>query len=341
MARKTKQNSITSPELLAQVNPENMNLLNDFIDYMHSLQRSNGTCESYRSDILIAWVWGLQNNNNKFFVDWTKRNIVAYQNWLLTQNENSPARVRRLKAALSSLSNFIENVLDDEFPNFRNIVKKVENPVNQPVREKTVLSEEQVDELLDTLIKRKKYEQACVLALAMCSGRRKAELPRFRVSDFNQDHLVCGGGLYKSDPIKTKGNGAQGKMLNCFTLARKFQPYLDLWLNERKEKGIESEWLFPDHNDPTKQLSPTTLNSWARTFSNIIGEDFYWHCMRHAAVTNLIRAGIPNTAVQQFIGWADVSMVSVYTDIDADEHLSMFFDENGIVAQEKKGFDSL
>ena len=341
MARRTKQNNITSPELLAQVNPENKQLMKDFADYLRSLQRSEGTIAAYMSDLEIAFVWNLKYNGNKFFVDWTKRNVVAYQNWLLTENENSPARVRRLKASLSSLSNFIESVLDDEFPNFRNIILKVENPVNQPVRDKTVLSEEQIDGLLGELMNKEEYEQACVLALAMCSGRRKAELPRFRVSDFDDSHLVCAGGLYKSDPIKTKGNGAQGKMLCCFTLAKRFKPYFDAWMKYREENGIESEWLFPDHNDPTKQLSPTTLNSWAHKFSRMLDADFYWHCMRHAAVTNLIRAGVPNTAVQQFIGWADVSMVSVYTDIDADEHLSMFFNEDGIVAQEKKSITDL
>ena len=114
MARKTIMNSITSPELLAQVNPKNRELLNDFLDYLRSSERSNGTIEQYRSDIQIAFVWNLQNNDNKFFVDWTKRNIVAYQNWLLNNNENSPARVRRMKASLSSMSNYICNILDDD-----------------------------------------------------------------------------------------------------------------------------------------------------------------------------------------------------------------------------------
>ena len=40
MGRKTKMNSITSPELLAQVNPENTQLLEDFKDYLRSVQRS-------------------------------------------------------------------------------------------------------------------------------------------------------------------------------------------------------------------------------------------------------------------------------------------------------------
>lgn len=341
MARKTKFNDITSPKLLSQVNQQNTQLLSDFLGYLRSVQRSETTIAGYENDIQIAWIWCLKYNENKFFVDWTKRNIVAYQNWLLNENNNSPARIRRLKAALSSMSNYIENVLDDEFPNFRNIISKVENPVNQPVREKTVLTEEQIDDLLKVLTERKKYDKACMVALAICSGRRKSELPRFKVSDFNDEHLVCGGALYKSSPIKTKGRGANGKQLACFTLAKKFKPYFDTWMAHREQNGIKSEWLFPNKNNPQEHISIGTLNSWAATFSKILGVDFYWHCMRHAAVTNLVRAGIPDTVVQQFIGWDDISMVPVYVDIDADEQLSMYFTNGDIDMGNKKSISDL
>ena len=55
MSRKTKMNSITSPELLAQVNPENTQLLSDFLDYLRSVQRSETTIAGYKNDIEIAW----------------------------------------------------------------------------------------------------------------------------------------------------------------------------------------------------------------------------------------------------------------------------------------------
>lgn len=341
MARSTKMNSITSPELLRQVNPKNKQLLADFLDYLRSVQRSETTIAGYDNDIQIAWVWCLQNNDNKFFVDWTKRNIVAYQNWLLNNNENSPARIKRLKAALSSLSNFVENILDDEFPNFRNIIKKVESPVNQPVREKTVFTDEQIDTLLDTLTQSKKYDKACALALALCSGRRKSELLRFKVSDFSDDRLVCGGALYKTSPIKTKGQGVAGKQLECFCLANKFKPYLERWIQYRQELGVISEWLFPDKSNPKEPLQISTLNSWANTFSRMLGVDFYWHAMRHMTVTNFKRAGLPDTVIQQYIGWSDISMVPVYSDMQADEQLGMYFNSDGIVTPEAKSFSEM
>jgi len=341
MARRTKMNSITSPELLAQVNPENTQLLNEFLDYLRSLQRSETTIRAYENDIQIAWVWSLQHNGNKFFIDWTKRNVVAYQNWLLNNNGNSPARIRRLKASLSSLGNFIESVLDEDYPSFRNIILKVESPVNQPVREKTVFTEEQIEGLLRELTHREQYDKACAVALAMYSGRRKSELLRFKVSDFDEDKLVCNGALYKSSPIKTKGRGVQGKQLACFTLAKKFKPYLDNWISYRNENSIESEWLFPNRENPSEQMSISTLNSWAKTLTRILGVDFYWHAMRHASVTSLVRAGIPDTVVQQYIGWSDISMVPVYVDIDTDEQLSMYFSGDGIVTPEKKSLADL
>ena len=340
MGRKTKMNSITSPELLAQVNPENTQLLEDFKDYLRSIQRSETTIAGYENDIQIAFVWCLQHNNNTFFVNWTKRNIVAYQNWLLNSNENSPARIRRLKAALSSMSNFIESVLDDEFPNFRNIINKVENPVNRPVREKTVWEDSELEALLEKLVERKDYEKACYLALAMYSGRRKSELCRFKISDFDEDKLVCGGALYKSAPIKTKGRGG-GKMINCYTLAKKFTPYLDMWRNRRLDKYGDSEWLFPDAKHPEEHIQISTINSWSNTFSRLSGKPAYIHSLRHYFTTSLAKAGIPDGVIQSIVAWESSDMVQLYKDIDADEQIGMYFKDGDIVAPEQKSLGDL
>lgn len=340
MGRSTKMNSITSEAKLLDVNPENMQLLHDFLDYLRSVQRSETTIHGYENDIHIAWVWCLENNGNKFFVDWTKRNVVAYQNWLLNSNCNSPARIRRLKASLSSLSNFIEGVLDDEYPNFRNIINKVENPINRPVREKTVWGDEELETLLDKLIELKYYEKACFLALAMYSGRRKAELCRFKVSDFDEDKLVCDGALYKSAPLKTKGQGG-GKMIPCYTLAKKFKPYLDMWMNHREEQGIQSEWLFPSQKDTNECVSISTVNSWSNTYSRLSGKPAYIHSLRHYFTTSLAKAGIPDGVIQSIVAWESSDMVRVYKDIDADEEIGMYFKNGDISVPEKKGFGDI
>lgn len=336
-------NDLTSPELIAGVNPDNLRLKKDFLDYLRSVQRSPGTIRGYDNDLDIFFVYCMKNLGNKPFAKVTKRDLVSFQNWLINDNGNSPSRVRRIKAAISSLSNFIEAILDDEdeFKEFRSIVRRIESPVNQPVRDKTILSEEQLTELLDRLTESGKYEKACMLALAMYSGRRKSELVRFKVDDFKDENLVCGGALYKtSDTIKTKGFGL-GKYIYCYTLAKGFKPYLDLWLDFRKSNGIDSEWLFPREDDPTQQLRPETMNSWAISFGKMLGVDFYWHALRHYFTTDLARSGLPDGVIQEIIGWTSSDMVRLYKDLTTEEQLDQYFDENGIKAVQPKKLSDL
>lgn len=342
MARKTKMNSITSPELLAQVNSNNIRLKDEFIDYLRSINRSPGTCAGYDSDLQIFFVWVLQHANNKDFVKVSKRDLVAYQNWLIRENENSPARVRRLKAAISSLSNFVEAILDEEeeFKGFRSIVKKIENPDLQPVREKTVWDDDELERLLKLLVEKEQYEKACYLALAMYSGRRKAELARFKVSDFDESRLVCDGALYKSAPIKTKGKSG-GKYIPCYTLAKYFRPYLELWLKEREEKAIESEWLFPLMPGGKEHISISTLNSWATTFSKMTGKDFYTHSLRHYFTTYLAKAGLPDNVITQIVGWESADMCKIYKDMDSDEQIGAYFKGGDIAHKEETSFSDL
>lgn len=332
MPRKTKMNDLTSPELVSKVNPSNLRLKEDFLDYLKSVQRSPGTIHGYNNDLDIFFVYCMTYLGNKDFANVSKRDLVSFQNWLINENGNSPSRVRRIKSAISSLSNYIEAILDDEkeFRDFRSIVRKIESPVNQAVRNKTVLSDEQLENLLSLLVEKQQYEKACALALAMYSGRRKSELLRFRVDDFEEKNLVCGGALYKtSETIKTKGFGL-GKYIYCYTLAKKFKPYLDLWLEQRRKDGIVSEWLFPLKEDNSKQLKPETLNSWAITFGNLLGVDFYWHALRHYFTTSLARSGLPDGVIQEVIGWSSADMVRVYKDLTTEEQLDQYFDENGI-----------
>lgn len=344
MPRKTKQNNITSPEKTAGINPANLRLKDDFLRYLKSVQRSPKTIKGYDNDLLIFFTFVMEQLGNKDFVNISKRDYATYQYWLINENGNSPARVRRLKATVSSLSNFVENVCDDdpEFAGFRSIVRKIENPAMQAVRPKTIWSDEQLDELLNKLSERGQHKKACMVALAMCSGRRKAELVRFRTDDFRDENLVCGGALYKtSDPIQTKGFG-MGKFIYCYTLAKKFKPYLDAWMEQRKEMEIESEWLFPATDNPAEQLGEPTLNSWAVTFSNMTGEDFYWHSLRHYFTTNLAKAGLPDGVIQEIVGWDSADMVRVYKDISAEDQIAQYFNADGeIDTSAAKGLNDL
>lgn len=332
--RTTVYNNITSDDKLQQVNPDNIQLENDFLEYLASIDRSKGTIKQYKANLHVFWCWNLEFNKNKFFVDLTKREISKFQSHAITVWGWSPKRIRTVKATISSLSNYIENILDDEFEGYKPIVRKIESPADVAVRTKTVFTEDELQELLDKLVASGNYMKACALALAMNNGRRKAELPRFKVSYFDEKNLICEGSLYKSpEKIMTKGRGSRGKMLDVYTLAKSFQPYLDLWLEERKRLKIKSDWLFPKFKDGKwldEQIDVILLDSWGNTFSKMLNKPFYWHSLRHYFTTKLSEANLPESVIQEIVGWESSDMVRLYNDQTAESQFDKYFGAEGI-----------
>ncbi len=332
--RTTVYNNITSDEKLQQVNPDNIQLENDFLEYLASIDRSKGTIKQYKANLHVFWCWNLEFNKNKFFVDLTKREISKFQSHAITVWGWSPKRIRTVKATISSLSNYIENILDDEFEDYKPIVRKIESPADVAVRTKTVFTADELQELLDKLVESGNYMKACALALAMNNGRRKAELPRFKVSYFDEKNLICEGSLYKSpEKIMTKGRGSRGKMLDVYTLAKSFQPYLDLWLEERKRLKIKSDWLFPKFKDGKwidEQIDVILLDSWGNTFSKMLNKPFYWHSLRHYFTTKLSEANLPESVIQEIVGWESSDMVRLYNDQTAESQFDKYFGAEGI-----------
>lgn len=251
--------------------------------------------------------------------------------------------MRRVKSTLSSLSNYIESMLDDEY-DFRPIIRKIENPAACAVREKTILDGEQLQDLLDKLVEKEQYDKACMLSLAMNNGRRKAELPRMKLSYFTEDNVIYGS-LYKTpETVTTKGRGSRGKQLTVYTLKNGFQKYLDLWLKYREINNITSEWLIPRKENGVyidEQVPITTMDSWADTFTKMLGVPFYWHSLRHYFTTACSRSGLPDDVIKNLVGWESNDMVAVYKDISADEQFAQYFGKDGIKEVEKKSLSDM
>jgi integrase len=343
--RSTVYNDLTSEEKLAKVNEENLELEDDFLEYLVTTDRAESTLVQYRAAINIFWCWNLDFNKNKSFVELTKREISKFQKHALNEWKWSPRRMRFVKSVMRSMENFIINIIDDDYPDYKRIWDKIENPVNEAVREKSVFTDEELQILLDKLVEREEYMKACVLALAIYGGRRKAELVRFKVSYFDKENLICDGAIYKTpEKIKTKGRGQRGKLLYCYTLAKPFQPYLDLWLQERKKLNITSDWLFPQYKNGKwldEHITTTTADSYARTFSKIMDNNFYFHACRHKFVTALSEQNIPDKVIKDIVGWDSLELVSWYRDTEAEDTFDKYFGADGIKQVEQKRLSEL
>lgn len=334
MARSTVYNMIVEDELWEKVNNENKKLITDFLEYKTSSDKSPSTIKQYESVLRIFFVWNLKNNENKFFVDMKKREFVRFFNYMVMELKSSPNRIINVKATLSSLSNYIETILDDEYEDFRNIVSKIETVAKSTVRKKTIMTQDQVDECLKKLTDEESYQIACFFALAVASGARKAELLRFKTEYFSDDNIVFGS-LYKTpEEIKTKGRSSRGKMLIKYVFVKQFKEYFEKWMEFRKENNIDSEWLFViKRGDNYEQADIHNANSWAKIITKYLGTDFYAHACRHFYVTSARQSGLPDKIIQKLVGWSKESggaLLELYDDSDVEDTFEEYFDENGI-----------
>lgn len=327
MARSTVYNDNLTDDY-DKVSPRNRRLVKEYIQYCKSNDKSPKTQQQYESWLKVFFCWNYRENGDKFFVDLKKRDFVYYFGYLRDLGM-SPNRIASLKSCLSSLSTEIELLYEDEYPNFHNQLRGLEPVHITTVREKTVLSVEEVERMLKTLTDEKEYQIACYVALVCSCGARKSELLQMKTSFFTDENLVFDGYMYCTPQVRSKGRGKIGKLLKKYVIKELFDPYLKNWLEERKEKGIETDNLFVTEKDG--QWVPATVstaNMFARRISKRFGIDFYTHSGRHFFCTYLKKMDLPDDIVVQIIGWNEKTgstMVSIYDDTDKNEKIEKFF----------------
>lgn len=322
MARKTFKKKITDDELLSKISPLNKQMMEYFLKD-RNMKCSDETIKAYRSDLNIFFTWNLLYNKNKDFVDIKKFEFSQFFSYGIEELKWSPNRFGRMKSCLSSLSNFIVNLFDEDYPHFKNVIlKSIENLKKNPVREKTILSEEQVDGLLKYLLEINRPQEACLLALAISCGARASELLRFTTSLIDENNTAFDGMFIETTKeIKTKGFGKQGKLLYKYILKEYFMPYYKVWLKERevimKNNNKNHDFLFIKANGDPAILS--TIRSWSEKWEKQLGVPFYFHSLRHYIVTHLTRLGLDSDFIIEIMGWSSSDMYKIYNDLTAKE----------------------
>lgn len=319
--RKTFRKVITSDELIASINPENVKLMNRFLKNF-ATKRSPKSVTVYRSNLNIFFCYCVENLDNKAFKDLRKLDFLDFFDYALEVLKWSPARFSQMVSCLSSFSDWIETYYDevDGYENFRNLVKKIEKPAKEAVREKTVLTEEDMDKLFNALKENNRIQEQCLLALAISCGARVSELARFTTDIIDEDNTVFDGLFLKTtEKIVTKGRGTGGKKLNKFILKDMFLPYYKEWLPVReqimKETGQDHNYLFITKDG--KPANADRLRDWVGTWSNIVGQPMFPHCLRHYQISLMKRLKIDDNLIVYLTGWAEGSghnMIAIYND---------------------------
>ena len=222
--RKTFRKVITSPELTAQINKDNIKVMERFLKNF-ATKRSPKSVTVYRSNLIIFLTWNLLYNENKLFTDIRKIEYADFFDFCVSELRWNANRYHQCHSSLSSFSAWIENYFDEDYPQFRNLLPKIEKPSKEAIREKTILKEEDIDKIFSILEEENRTQEQCLLALAISCGARVSELAQFTLSLIDEENTVFDGlFLETTEKIRTKGSGVQGKMLKKYILKDMFLP---------------------------------------------------------------------------------------------------------------------
>ena len=123
MGRKTFRKVITSDELLSKINRKNIRLMESFLKHKNA-KCTDKTIIGYRSDLNIFFCYNYMYNDDKFFINIKKLELAEFFDYGLLELKWSGNRYARMRSLISSFSDFICDYLDDDYPDFRNLINK-------------------------------------------------------------------------------------------------------------------------------------------------------------------------------------------------------------------------
>lgn len=303
-------------------NPFNMKMAEKFL---RQQTLSDKTLKQYKSAIRIFLRFVKDELDNKPIHKLRPRHALEYQEYLMSIGLSSNA-VKFKRSVVSSLCNYIEVYYGEDYPDFRNIFNKaIPNPPKELVKQKLVLTKEDIDRVVEELEKEKQYQMIAYFLLSYSTGARRAEIAQMK-KDFFTFQKAKGKEYYTTPEVRGKGRGKAGKKIKLKYDDRAREAVLK-WLEVRGEDEEEHVFVRKYGNGKIHPLNPDTFNQWfKKTFNPILGFDLSPHGLRRSRATHLVVEDGKNIEVASaLLNHSSTEVTKHYVMKDDDDSLDEAF----------------
>lgn len=281
MARGRVYNRVYTPELWEQVNSENKDIMEDYLEEYRQRKKSKGTIDQYRNDLRIVFIYILKELRNKSILELKKKDFRRFNIWCQDKGMSN-ARVNRLMSAIRSMLAYVED--DDDYDYDVNFAVKVKGLPKAPVRtneDNFFMSFEQIMKVREELINMGELQLACLHMLLFDSGARRNEVFQVKkegLLDGNKTNIVV---------------GKRGKTFPLIYL-NDTKELIGQYLEQRGEDNIESLWIIQDKNGKrpaTYECLYDRVVKISKILSRLEGKDIeiFVHTYRHSRAETLLQ----------------------------------------------------
>lgn len=254
---------------------KNRELYEDFLLELESQGKAKKTREQYAFDLRAFFCYLVREKNNKYILDLKRKD---FRNFFLKLQRagTSAARINRFESSVRNLLEFA--CISEDYDYEVNAMQHIRGLQKEPVREIVFLTDQQVNILIDELLKRKHFQKALWVSLAYDSAGRRNEI-----------HQVTKEGFLDNSQTNVV-TGKRGKKFRLIYFNRT-KILFKLWMRQRGEDGLDTLWVTGKGNNK-RPMSYTTMYGFVDEFREILkertGEDIpvNEHSFRHSALTN-------------------------------------------------------
>lgn len=286
-------------------------------------QLSPQSIKQYTSGLRQFFYWVHKELKDKPLYKITKRDFLKYMSMLDSYGMSSSGKGFK-KSCVSSLCNYIENVVADDDVNykmFRNFTKNLPGIPKNRVYNKIAVTKEEYDLMIKVLLEQENYLGCAWTAVAFNVGARRSEIRQFKVEILNYP-IPEGQNYVLSHNVRLKGRGEDGK-IDKYMINLEALKYMKLWVEKR---GYEHEYIFTTKNK--KQISETWADDFCmNVLSPIVGRRINVHIFKASCCTYLLDQGVDIKLVSKYIAHhEDISTTSSFYDLrDFEEEKNQIF----------------
>lgn len=277
-------------------------VLNKFLQHLHSLNRSDETIYCYRKGLKQLAIYLEEKYNCPVYLeDVMLDDLISFFEVLTYQKSLSDSTRNRLLHTYKSFWNY---AADRMGICEKNIARLLE-PIKLHNKEKTCLSDSEVKELISAItnptvkvIVQTLYYTG--MRISECLSLEKCDV--ILSSNIGIIHIrKAKGSKERSLPIGNKLN----EILKEYISVNPVNPTSNYFFHSTKSKKISSSFINKCLHNATKNLD------WTRNISA--------HMLRHSFATKLVASGIDIPTIQKILGHNNIKTTSIYCHVELSE----------------------
>lgn len=276
-------------------------MLEQFRSYLQEEGKSENTIKGYIQSVSGFLKW-FNESKDVEFRRLHRENVKEYISFLKTVKGSKP---KTINTKLNALVKFNEFLVESKIQSDMVLTKRDYVKVQQQYASLAKVAYRDVEKFRQLVLDSGNKRNYAIVTLLAYAGLRISEALNLKMNDFN---------LASREITVRSGKGDKYRVV---FMNDKVKSALQSWLKERKEKAIESEYLFVSNRN--RPLNRTTVNKLFKEYSEHIGKEVTPHDLRHFFCSHAISKGLSVHEVANQAGHSNIHTTLLYTNPTKDE----------------------